>query len=145
MNQCDKKEICKNLKQIEKVDEMDSNVIEQENNLCIVCLEFEGILNLCVRCKLKYCSQCANKLSNKCCICLRNSKNDNINTVEYFDNVEFELSYSTPCFMTVFISYTVSLILHLFSGIFFIFVFIFFIKIILNLFPCYFLKYWIMN
>lgn len=71
----------------------DIEINTSEDKLCIICLEFEGIIKLCSKCKLLYCEICAKKLSDKCTICFRNFKN-NTNTLMYYNEpVEFEVSY----------------------------------------------------
>ena len=44
---------------------------EQNEKLCIICMEENGINVLCKKCKYKYCSDCSNKINNNCSICVR--------------------------------------------------------------------------
>jgi hypothetical protein len=123
----------------------DIKVIVPIDSLCVVCLELEGILKLCSMCELKYCDVCAVKLSNKCCVCFRNKKTQNT-YYQYYDPVEFEVSYESPYLITIFLSFAVSMIMCFLRGIFTMFIFIFLFKIILNTCAQFeFLFYWIMN
>ncbi len=69
----------------------DKNILNQikhieTNDLCIICFEVEGNVKLCLMCKFKYCSTCANKLFNKCSICFRNNiTNTTIYNYDYDD------------------------------------------------------------
>ena len=57
------------------------------DNLCIICLDVEGYITLCINCKLKYCIGCVKKTNNKCCICFRmNNKIENPNEYYLYNN-----------------------------------------------------------
>ncbi len=48
-----------------------------EKNTCLICLDLDGIITLCAKCKFKYCNSCVKKINNKCCICYR------VDTIQY--------------------------------------------------------------
>lgn len=44
---------------------------DDNDKICLICLENNGFLILCSNCKYKYCQDCANKVNNLCSVCIR--------------------------------------------------------------------------
>jgi hypothetical protein len=71
---------------------MNNEIINNNNSidddkLCIICIHYEGIIQLCLKCKSLYCNDCANLVNNKCCICYRNFKKKEYINLNIYDNV----------------------------------------------------------
>lgn len=90
-----------------------------EDKLCIVCLEFDGTIKLCSKCKLLYCEICAKKLSNNCSICFRNFKNNTYTQMYYYEPVEFQLNCSGYYLIGIFVSFLLTFLLYITVIIFF--------------------------
>ncbi len=80
-------EINENYKFMNNTSKILLNDIE-EDKLCLICFEKNGILVLCNKCKYKYCQDCAIKLNNNCSICFRIYKKK-----IYFDLSDYSFIY----------------------------------------------------
>lgn len=58
---------------------------EEFDNLCLICMDVEGEIILCSKCKYTYCSNCAIKINKLCSICFRHKKLDEQNYYDYYD------------------------------------------------------------
>ena len=84
---------------------IDNKIIDNkisDDKICLICLESDGILILCSKCKYKYCIDCANKVNNLCSVCIRTGKlrssnymnqNFDINDYSYIYNNTYDYSY----------------------------------------------------
>lgn len=114
-----------------KIDDVKINniqIIIDEDNMCIVCLDEIGCKKLCLKCKYKYCSKCAVKLNNKCCVCYRNTNNNS-----YFAYSELEINLVDPPFYTTIISLLCSIVIYCLSIITAIIIMVYSTKILSNL------------
>lgn len=90
--------ICDNENKIIKIDKKDK-IYEETNKLCLICMDVDGEIILCSKCKYIYCFTCAEKINMLCCICFRNRNTTNINQnyyqyydyTSYYDELVFEL------------------------------------------------------
>lgn len=84
---------------------MNSNYINNNDNLCVICMDIDGKIVLCDNCKFKYCENCVGKIKYKCCICYRNKYNNNnyINFTDqnYFNNSIFFINYNPYFYVTL--------------------------------------------
>lgn len=55
---------------------------DEYDKLCLICMDVEGEIILCSKCKYVYCAICAKKINRLCSICFRN-RNGNGNGYEY--------------------------------------------------------------
>lgn len=79
-----------------------------DNQLCICCLDLEGNIRLCLKCKYRYCLNCSKKLDNKCCICFRLVKE------KYYYNDEHPVIYVFPYnYITLLTGWIMSIILFI--------------------------------
>ena len=92
--------------------EHEKNIVDYQNNpnsddsfnpdiFCLICLEQNGVVVLCKRCKYKYCQDCAEKINNACSICIRMKKKSNEFFGEFFNenpnenhNENFDIEYN---------------------------------------------------
>ena len=86
------------------------------DKLCLICMDMEGKIILCSKCKYVYCLICAKKINKLCSICFRNNNKTNSNQnysyfYEYNDDLVFESS--SPHYFSVMASYIVSSIIGL--------------------------------
>jgi len=124
-----------------------NSVQMNDDKICLICLENNGITILCSKCKYKYCLDCANKVNNLCSICIRTRKlhsnnylnlNFDVNDYLYIyihpNNYGIESSHSTLCFFTL----TLSIIINIIIGFSWIILILFFgiieLKFLLNIF-----------
>jgi len=124
-----------------------NNFLTQDDKICLICLEHNGILILCSKCKYKYCHDCANKVNNLCSVCVRTRKlysNNYINTnfdlndytyiYENMDDYGIESPHSTSYFFTL----SLSIIINVIIGFCWIILILFFgfigVKFLLNIF-----------
>lgn len=103
-----------------KIDKIDnSKTIEKDNKLCLICMNLEGEIILCSKCKYVYCSICAEKINNLCSICFRkkNITNSNQNYYYYYDYYsyydEYDYRPSAPYYFSIVASFIVSTIIGL--------------------------------
>lgn len=54
---------------------------DEEYKLCLICMDVEGEILLCSKCKFIYCLDCAKKINNLCCICFRKNNSCNLNNM----------------------------------------------------------------
>jgi len=97
----------------------DIKIDASEDKLCLICLEFDGTIKLCSKCKLLYCEICAKKLSNNCAICFRNFKNNTYTLMYYNEPLEFELNCPVYYLIGFFISTLLTFLMYLTIIIFF--------------------------
>lgn len=89
---------------------MNNNNIDKQ--LCIICIDSDGKIILCSRCKYKYCLQCAKKINNLCSICYRTQyKNNDDNLYNLYDdftlNIDLENNLTRHHYYTVITSLTI--------------------------------------
>lgn len=118
-----------------------------DDKICLICLENNGILILCSKCRYKYCVDCANKVNNLCSVCIRTRKlysnnymnlNFDVNDYSYIyepmDDYGIESFHSTSYFFTL----TLSIIGNIIIGFCWIILILFFgfigLKFLLNIF-----------
>lgn len=113
--------ICENENKIIEIDKTKKMDIvdedEEQEKLCLICMDVDGEIILCSKCKYIYCSICAKKINNLCSICFRNKNITNINQnyyqyydyYTYYDELVFEPS--TPHIFFVIASFIVSTII----------------------------------
>jgi len=128
-------------------DNSNNNFLIQDDKICLICLEQNGILILCTKCKYKYCHECANKLNNLCSICIRirklhpdNYMNINFDLSDYtyiYENIDdygIESSHSTSYIFTL----TLIIIINIVIGFCWFILILFFgfigIKFLFNIF-----------
>lgn len=102
-----------------KIIEIDKNdtIDGEQDKLCLICMDVDGEIILCSKCKYIYCSICAEKINNLCSICFRNKNTTNINQnyyqyhdyYSYYDELVFE--QSTMHYFFVMMSFIVSTII----------------------------------
>lgn len=76
--------------------------------ICIICWDKNGIVKLCVNCKILYCIDCAIKVNKQCTICKRN-----IIFYDEYINDNFEFNIQLPLSITLFFRLIISLIFFL--------------------------------
>ena len=99
---------------IENNIENNSNKVDLYNDddkLCIICMEIIGSIKLCSKCNIIYCKICANKVNNKCCICYRNYRK-----IDDFDELVIFQDNSSIYFIYIKAMCALSLTLGLFCG-----------------------------
>jgi len=96
----------------------------EEDKLCLICLELDGIIILCSKCKYKYCQDCAIKLNNNCSICLRNNKKNLMYDNDLSDYSYIYHHYEEPRIPIRFSIF--HLFINLFMGLIWIIIFLFF-------------------
>jgi hypothetical protein len=124
-------------------DETNDKVLTTDDKICLICLENNGILILCLKCRYKYCLDCANKVNNLCSVCIRAKKlyqnnyfdlNEYAYIYENMDDYGIENSHSTTYFFTL----TMSIIINVIIGFCWIILIILFVfigaKFIFNIF-----------
>lgn len=134
--------------QIDKIDKIDNfETKEEDNKLCLICMDLGGEIILCSKCKYVYCPTCAEKINKLCSICFRNkyiagSNQNYYDYYSYYDEYD-ELDYgpSAPYYFSIMASFVVSTIIGLCWIILFV-VFgyigiIFLLRIIFNLIHFY--------
>ena len=105
-------DICKNENEINEANE--TKITNEECcKLCLICMDVEGEIILCSKCKYVYCSICAEKINKLCSICFRNKNKTNSNQNHYYyeynsyyDDLVFEPS--APHYFSVMASYVAS-------------------------------------
>lgn len=61
------------IKTIEKISNK-KIINEDQNDMCLICWTLNCNIILCSKCKYVYCKECATKINNSCCICVRPNK-----------------------------------------------------------------------
>lgn len=101
------------------------NDIMVDDKTCLICLEQNGIVILCTKCKYKYCHECANKVKKLCTICVRirklysdNYMNSNIDLSDYtyiyenIDDYDIESSHHVSYFFTIVLSILINAVIR---------------------------------
>ncbi len=110
--------------------------LNNEHDSCLICLEKNGTIVLCSKCKYKYCYDCANKVNNSCIVCNRisNISRQNYSYINYLDLSEQDhsnINYSNIYFYFPTIPYFfiiwISIIVNVFIGLGFIILILFII------------------
>ena len=63
----------------------------EQDKLCLICMDVNGEIILCSKCKFVYCFICAEKINKLCSICFRNNNTTiiNQNHYEYYDYYDY--------------------------------------------------------
>lgn len=126
---------------VEIVESIENNNIETKNyiffdnnieddKVCIICFENNGIKILCEKCKYKYCQNCSVKLNNNCSICFRNKKKNIIYHVDSNNYPYIYYDYNEE-YVYLPMQYTISVVINTIVGIFHIIMVLFFGYIII--------------
>lgn len=72
-----------------------SNINDDDNKLCVICMDDNGIIVLCSKCKYLYCLICAKKINNLCSICFRPNQLNQLNQLNLLNQPNELTNYYT--------------------------------------------------